>query len=101
MGVGAWVAICIVVGVVGAVVTFLLTTWGFLPKQRNLPELPATAETFLPARGIRSVDVENLRSMRKSGVMIAVKWTGHWPKLPPSSPVSKAVARPLTSKNSS
>ena len=61
MGVGAWVAICIVVGVVGAVVTFLLTTWGFLPKQRNLPELPATAETFLPARGIRSVDVENLR----------------------------------------
>lgn len=61
MSVGAWVAICLVAGIVGALAAFLLTTWVFPARQRGLPELPPTAETFLPAQGIRAVDVENLR----------------------------------------
>ena len=61
MSTGVWVAICIVVAVVAAVLVFLLTNWGFLPKERSLPELPPTAETFLPAREIKAEDVEGLR----------------------------------------
>lgn len=61
MSTGVWVAICIVIGVVAAVLVFLLTSWGFLPKERSLPELPATAETFLPANDIKSGDINGLR----------------------------------------
>ena len=39
MSAGAWVAICIAAGVVGAIVTFLLTTWSFLPQEENFQRL--------------------------------------------------------------
>lgn len=61
MSAGAWVAICIAAGVVGAIVTFLLTTWSFLPQERKLSETTPTVETFLPAHDIRSADINNLR----------------------------------------
>ena len=59
MSAGAWVAICIAAGVVGAIVTFLLTTWSFLPQERKLSETTPTVETFLPAHDIRSADINN------------------------------------------
>ena len=46
MSAGAWVAICIAAGVVGAIVTFLLTTWSFLPQDRKLSATTTTEETY-------------------------------------------------------